>query len=594
MNPGLMSVDYDNAGNRFIIKVPFALNEMARAFPNRKWDGKIKAWSAPAIRVNINHIRDSVPPIVLTQVARDFVNQPVGETGPRSTSLFPVDSIKFKYEPRPYQMSVLHRFYDSDAAAVFADMGTGKSKMVIDMAAAKFKAGTVDLLLIFCPVSLRSNWVEQLEIHCPINFQHYIIGGANTTQTKKRELTNFMTCIPPEKYANKLKIAIVGIESLSSSKAAYVVVKSMFNVFGNIFAVVDESHNIKNPAAKRTKAVIGLTRPAKYRWILTGTALSNGLEDLYSQYHFLNEGIMGVGSFNAFKARYITFGGFENRQIIGYKNVPELMELIKPWTVEIRKRDVLPELPEKIYETRPVKLTPEQRQIYLQTRDSGIADLKSYGTDHKTVFRSILQISLALQQIVGGFMSYFDEERNRHLQEIVPRDKNPKIHALLDILEQTYSSTIIWSKYIEEHRQIAEAIKQVYGPDSAVIYNGTISTEARDEAKHKFLQKEARFFVANPTVGGTGLTLNVSDLVIYYSNSFRLTDRLQSEDRNHRIGQKNAVTYIDIPARGTIDTTIMNAIKKKADLLDFVNSAIRDENAASRLRDLWGEGDDNE
>lgn len=575
-------VGYNKDRNVFVISVPYVLNDLARSFPNRKFSRKVGKWIAPAIRVNVLHIREhsSDGTMVLTESAEEFVRSFSKRSVVPNRIPFPADFV-FKTIPRPYQKQVLDDLWGAPMGAIFADMGLGKSKMAIDMAAARFQRGLLNTLLVICPASLRSNWIEQMEDHCPVPWNHFII---DTTQSKFRvKFDKFLDCVD-----HKLALVAVGVESLSTSKTAIEAVKDVIGYL-RCMVVVDESHNIKNPKAKRTETVSSLASVAPYKWIMTGTSISNGIEDLYAQFNFLDENIMGVGSFEAFKARYVIYGGFENRKVVGYRNVPELMDLIRPWVVELRKKDHLKELPDKMYETRNVTLTPEQKKIYRDVKEQGLLDLKAAGSDVSTTFKSILQVSLALQQIAGGFASHTDDDKHRNITEIVPWERNPKVQELLQIIEGSDSRMIIWAKYTEEIKAVMKALTATYGPKCAVPYYGAVNMAERDANKKAFLSGAARFFVGNPLAGGSGLTLNCSDLVVYYSNSFKMVDRLQSEDRNHRIGQKNAVTYVDIPAKGTIDMTILAALRRKEGMLNFVKDSMRKRTMADEMNEAWGD-----
>lgn len=576
-------VGYNERRNVFVITAPFVLNDLVRTFPNRKFSRKAGKWIAPAIRINVLHIREHLQDgtILLTDTATKFVNDFDTSALKPPRVPFPKDFI-FKTTPRSYQRAVLDELWGASFGAIFADMGVGKSKMAIDMAAARYEHGSIETLLVVCPASLRSNWVEQMADHCPVDWSSFIV---NTRLSKfKDKLDRFLDSL------DRFELITVGVESLSSSRVAVEAVEEVMK-FRKCMVVIDESHNIKNSTAKRTETISALTLNAPYKWIMTGTSIANGIEDLYAQFNFLDENILGVGSYEAFKTRYTVKGGFGNKQIIGYRNVSELMDLIRPWTVEIRKKDVLTELPDKVYETRSVTLTPAQKTVYREVKEQGLLDLRRAGSDYATTFRSILQVSLALQQIAGGFASYQNEEGERQITELVTWERNPKIVELLQVADASSSQMIVWAKYTAEIVAIEKALATTYGPDSVVLYNGSVNMKDRDVNKEKFLSGKARFFVGNPLAGGSGLTLNCSDLVVYFSNSFKMVDRAQSEDRNHRIGQKNAVTYVDLLAKGTIDMTIISALKRKEGMLNFVKDSMRKKSVIEEMNEVWGDGE---
>jgi SNF2 family DNA or RNA helicase len=321
-----------------------------------------------------------------------------------------------------------------------------------------------------------------------------------------------------------------------------------------VMLVVDESSRIKRPSAKRTKEITKFGKYAKYKRIMTGTPITKGPEDSYSQFRFLNPHILGYDSFYSFRARYCIMGGFENRQIVSYQNIDELTRNIEGHSFRVLKKDCL-DLPDKIYQRYPINLSAKQQALYNQLKKSFTAELNEEVLKAPEAITRLLR----LQQIICGWFP--SETESKPIE-----DKNPRLEALKDILSDISSKVIIWARF----RADISLIESMLG-DLAVSYHGGISNDQRVSSVERFQNDpKVRYFIGQPQSGGIGLTLTAADYAIYYSNSFDLETRLQSEDRCHRIGTKNNITYIDIEAPKTIDTKIIKALRDKKSLADIV------------------------
>ena len=348
-----------------------------------------------------------------------------------------------------------------------------------------------------------------------------------------------------------MKIFSFNVEAFVSKKAQAWIETIMRTE--DVMLVVDESSRIKRPGAKRTKFITKVGKQAKYRRILTGTPVTKGPEDVYSQFAFLDPYILGYESFYSFRARYCIMGGYENRQIVAYENVDELTKNIEGHSYRILKKDCL-DLPDKIYQRAYVDLSESQRNLYNRVRDDWVAHYQSETIEAPEAITRLLR----LQQITCG---WFPTENP------IPIDnKNPRLELLKELLGDIDSKVIIWARF----RADLELIESELG-SSAVSYHGGVSNDARAHAVEAF-QKDPKikYFVGQPQSGGIGLTLTAASYAIYYSNSFDLEVRLQSEDRCHRIGTTKNVTYIDIEANKTIDKKIIRALRDKKSLADMI------------------------
>jgi SNF2 family DNA or RNA helicase len=340
--------------------------------------------------------------------------------------------------------------------------------------------------------------------------------------------------------------------------------------------VVDESQRINNPSAKRTQRILGLAELAVSRRIASGTLVANTPLDLFSQYEFLSPGLLGTRSYRAFVAEYAELlppghpllshiGGRGTPQIVKrdakgnpiFRNTQKLSALMSPHTFRVTKEQCL-DLPEKIYQTHYFDLAPAQRRVY----DKLKTELVWFRDDGEIDIFNALTIINKLRQITSGFILV--DGSATQLKESAPR-----MAALTDIVEDTEGQIIVWASFREELRQIAHELKDF----GVVEYHGGISSKAREEAVDQFQSGAARIFVGNPASAGVGLTLTAANTVIYHSCSYSLEERLQSEDRCHRIGTRRPVVYIDLVARGTIDEKIADSLQNKKQIAaDIVNN----------------------
>jgi len=563
-------IEYDAKTSRFIIVSPPWLVDKIRKIPNRRWDARRRVWTAPALRANSEHLLAHFGDCVWAKGAREVAVAAVQRVS-RSVTPFPV-LYPFKTKPRDYQREGLDRAWGKEAFAFYMDMGTGKTKTSLDLFSSYFIDGKVERVLVTTKFSTRRNWEAEIGIHCPVATDVHIL---DTSKVKAFEEWNTKTDAG-------LKFLIVGTESLAAGNAVKYAQKFVDSALA-VGMIVDEAHMIKTHNATRSKNCVTLGKSARYKVVMTGTPIAQGPMDLYMQFEFLDPNIIGVGDFYSFRNRYAVMGGFEGRQVIGYQNMEELIELVSPFVYQVRKDDVLKELPPKIFETRTVELTAEQRRLY---REIAKKDRAVTG-DRGITVNTVLERMLRLQEIVGGIITYernpdiYDGSKFEHSRI---EGKNPKVEELMSIVEENPVSTIVWCRFVEEIQMVTEALVEKYGSNSVVQIYGAISEDVRwDNVSEKFQKGHARFIVGNAATGGVGLNMTKAELVVYFSNSFSFTDREQSEDRAHRIGQTRSVTYIDIVAEDTVDEVVVKALREKKDVSEYVRTSIASRNVDSLM-----------
>jgi len=461
---------------------------------------------------------------------------------------------KFKTKPYAHQLVALEKSVEEKEYGYFMEMGTGKSKVLVDNMAMLYDKGKINGALIIAPKGVYNNWYSsEIPTHLASHIKpKMVLWTASTSKAKEKEYqTLFETGFD-------LHVLIMNVEAFSTKKGeefAYKFLKSHKTLM-----VVDESTTIKTPTSKRTKAILKLSKNAEYRRILTGSPVTKSPLDLYSQCAFLNENLLDHASYYSFRNRYAhmverNFGG-RRVQIVGnYQRLDELEDILKKFSYRVLKEDCL-DLPDKIYIKRNVELTDEQSKAYTTMKSAALALLKGKMATAPHVLTQMMR----LHQITCGHLKNDDGT--------VTELKNNRLNELLDLLDEIEGKAIIWANYIHDIEHITKAIKKKYGDNSIVQYYGAIDANERQEGIKKFQDEEspARFFIGNPQTGGYGITLTAASTVIYYSNGYDLEKRLQSEDRAHRIGQKKSVTYVDFMAEKTVDEKIVKALRKKINI----------------------------
>ncbi len=463
--------------------------------------------------------------------------------------------MKFKYKTQPYehQRVALERSYDKINYGYFMEMGCGKSKVLIDNMAWLYENKKIDTAIVVAPKGVYRNWqVSEIPAHLRDDIKHEVyVWNPNPNKSQKEHLLSGV------EERSKLRILLVNVEGFATPKVRAFVEKF---VRGSTFLLaVDESTTIKNPKAKRTKALVALGKAASFRRILTGSPVTKSPMDLYAQCGFMDKELLGFESYYSFQGRYaITrtqrMGGHSFQQVVGYRNLDELSDKLEGFSYRVTKEDAL-DLPDKVYTVRHVSLTDEQIKHYMTLKNAAIALLDDGGLVSAPAAMTQL---LRLQQVLCGHTMTDDKE----LVEF----KSRRIDAVLETIEEMSGKVIIWSRFRYDIKNIEAALKKAYGSDSTVSYFGDTSDEDRQKAIQSFQFGDARFFVANPQTAGYGLTLTAATNVIYYANDFNLETRVQSEDRCHRIGQKNTVTYVDLVSKGTVDEHIVQSLRAKIDL----------------------------
>jgi SNF2 family DNA or RNA helicase len=464
---------------------------------------------------------------------------------------------QFKTKPYDHQRKALTDSWAAEFYALFMEMGTGKSKVAVDNMALLYEMGKIKAALIVAPKGVYDNWVQgEIPVHLPDRIERRVLRWTpKKTQRYEEDLRDFIL-----DRENHLKVFVMNVEAFSTPRGFEAAQAFLYQNPDNMM-IVDESTTIKNRKAQRTKNIVKLRDMSKYRRILTGSPITKSPMDLFSQCDMLSEKCLGFNSYFAYQARYAnvqkrTMGHRSFQQIVGYRRLDELSEKLDKFSNRVLKKDCL-DLPEKVYIRRNVELTPEQDRLYIQMKKLALAKME---TGELATTASVLTQIMRLQQICCGHFQPDDED----IREI----KNNRLSTLMEVVEETQGKVIIWATYTHDILKIQRELAREYGEDSVATYYGATPQDDRQQIVTRFQNASdpLRFFVGQPKTGGYGITLTAANTTIYFSNSYDLEIRLQSEDRAHRIGQTNKVTYIDLVSPDTVDEKIREALRNKIDV----------------------------
>ena len=461
---------------------------------------------------------------------------------------------KFKTKPYAHQIKALEMSWDKPYFAYFMEMGTGKSKVLIDNISMLYDNGKINGVLIVAPKGVVKNWYEsEIPTHLVDHIEHKtVLWQSLITKTQQKEMDSLF------ETGEDLHILIMNVEALSTKKGVDFAQKFLFS--HRALMAIDESTTIKNPEAKRTKNICQLGLATKYNRILTGSPVTKSPLDLYKQCEFLMPGLLGHESYYTFRTRYAVmrtanFSGRSVQIVVGYQRLDELSEKLKAFSYRVLKDECL-DLPKKTFMKRVVTLTPDQLKVYKEMSRLALANFNGKMMTTATVLTQLMR----LQQITCG--NFIADDGTMH--ELATN----RLPELMDLLDEIEGKVVIWANFQRDVHRIIEAINKEYGPDSFVDYYGLTPQEDRQKNIKKFQDpnSKVKFFIGTTQTGGYGITLTAASTMIYYSNGYDLEKRQQSEARIDRIGQERPMTYIDIICENTVDTRIVKALRKKVNI----------------------------
>lgn len=473
---------------------------------------------------------------------------------------YPVKANLYKHQIRGANMA-LRAFGALDAKTPgggfgeLFEMGCGKTLTTIAVAGALYNLGKIDRVLVVAPTSVCSVWPHDLNQFATFPWEARVLLGDKKKRLKAlNELGNW-----PFKA---LRIAVINYESTHREG-----IFEALAAYKPDLIVCDESQRIKNPSAAQSKALHKLGDAAPFRMILSGTPVQNNAVDLYSQYRFLDPAVYGA-NFYAFKNRYCIMGGYGQHQIVGYRNMDELVEKEHSVAYRVTKEECL-DLPQQTFINRYVQFTDTEQAIYEQLRKSSFLELE---TGENVTATTILTMYLRLMQLTGGFLTADESTRPKQVN-------TAKLDALADIVDDYVvdagKKLVIFARFRAEIAAIENLLrlrKIQYGS----IY-GDVPMEERGKIVEDFqTNPDTKVFVAQIQTAGLGITLHAASTAVFYSYDYNYANYAQALARIHRIGQHLPVTYIHLVVDGSIDEKILAALENKEDMAKTVVDSWRE------------------
>lgn len=490
-----------------------------------------------------------------------------------------------------YQLVPTKNAIQSEGYALFMEQGTGKTPVVIavtcnEAPAVHAKEKRMYRVLIVCPLSVRSNWIDEYEKFATCHGKVTALRGGEVKRVKQ-----LIDALAPSN-GEEFTVVVMSYETMAR------MAESLATIEWDLVAL-DEGHYIKRYETKRAKGAMIIRDSAKKRMILTGTPIANTPLDIYSQLEFLGKGWSGFMSWKNFKSFY---GVWEKTQhgdkLVALQNMPFMKERLARLSYIVTKKEVLPDLPDKVYDVYEVEMTKRQKDVYEELRRSLMLQAEQALNDtskpRQLVVQNVLTQLLRLSQITSGFVSWdpvIDPDGNvleeRELEFFNP---NPKLDALVEIMKEKSPNdkTIIWAHWVPDIRAIHARL--THEGIKGVMYYGSVKQDDRETNKHAFNKDDSVKYIAGSAgSGGAGLNLLGYDFtlpedqqgetnanhVIYYSQDWSHPKRSQSEDRAHRRGTREPVRYTDLVVPGTIDEEIRARVLKKR-MMAFEVSDVRE------------------
>lgn len=561
--------------------------EAVRDMPGRKkWVERTLHFEPSA--ANIEHLKAKLPEVEWVDEAgrlQEIENLRAAEQVAREQkrkALPPeaAKAFKFKRPPRDVQLRDFMLYRDLPFFGLFYEMGIGKSKVICDIAAHKWATGEIDcLLIVVWPSGLSKQWINKA---IPADLPDWVERECDWYSPARRKRFADSLFEP----SGKLRILAMNIEALSSESGREVAQR--FCQSGKCMTVVDESEKIKTPGVARTKAAFKLRDESVVRAILSGTPIPKGLQNLWAQMTFLSPDVLGYNSYYTFRSRYCELAQAPGAprgamKITGYRNVKELWDKIDAHCSRVLTKDCM-DVPANIMIERHIEMTKEQKKLYLEMSDKFVSEIEMEGGGAIKADAAIVRI-MRLQQILCGHVpvQIFSEDEEFPESKMIRIPSN-RAQAAVDVWEENgYCKMVVWGRFRMDMVLLKEAFEKHIKENAKHFrenniraqifrYDGSIKSNDRYAVLEGFMKSKEGVFLATQSTGGTGLDgLQCADLVAFYSNSFKSSERWQAEARTggaRRVDVGGHCRYVDLIVPKSIDTHILKVLKSNKDIAD--------------------------
>lgn len=551
------------------LRAGFHDKELCRSITGRKWSKALRCWLVPAHPDVVTEVARTFPSIRIDEGVIALTERMAEQTAAVQAAkeagwqdAVPVAEMPITVKPFQHQVLGFNIGIQLPHHALWMEMGTGKTLTEVAILGRRYLDGRLRRVLIVAPSSVVPVWPREFEAFARFPTDVRPLEGAvakrkkllaEWPQPEERDVTRFGQ-VTPETLRSPLQVAVVNYEAVRLMREE---IAHWLKAVDGSAIVCDESQRIKTPSSQQSKALHFLGRVVDYTAVLTGTPVTQAPMDVFSQYKFLDPAIFGH-VFSTFRARHAIMGGFEGREIIGYRSLDDLQRKALSVAFRVTKEECL-DLPEQIDVQRFVSLEDDAKRTYDKIAKDMVAELEEGGAEITT--QNVLTKLLRLQQITGGFVR--DDEGVDHAVSTA------KLRELADVLDETQGKVVVFARFREEIKAITTMLED-RGLSPARIWGDTPMGERGSQVERFQTDPECRAFVAQIQTAGLGITLTAASTAVFYSLDFSFANYDQARSRLHRIGQTNRVTNVHLLAKGTVDEAVMRALKRKRNVADAV------------------------
>lgn len=539
---------------RLVFDGTYQEGQVVKYVEGRRWWPEERVWELPLRDGIVEEVAVSLPGVevapevykamqqrhlsaqILTQIKLDIAGAE------------PIKPMPIKAQPFKHQVAAYNFGLQTDNPAYLMEQGTGKTLTALAVVGRRFLDGQIKRVLIVAPAAVVPVWPKEFAEYADFDYDVLSLEGPVKARIKALEAWQ------PSLF---LQVAVINYEATWR-------MEDELCLWHPDMIICDESQRIKTPSSAQSKCLHRLGRLAKYRLILTGTPVTQGPMDFFSQYKFLDPSIFGT-NYASFKARYMIMGGFEGRQVIGYQRMPELIAKAHSVAFRVTKVEAL-DLPEQIDQTLYCELEPKARRIYNDLLRESVTELDN---ERVITAANVLSRLLRLSQLTGGYIGSGDA-----VDEVS--------HAKLKLLDDTLTDllhagkkVVVFARFTAEISAIRRLLEDKRAGYAWIA--GEVAQNTRGEEVRRFQENDdCRVFIAQTRTAGLGITLTAADTAIFYSLDYSFADYDQARCRIHRIGQKNSCTYIHLLAKGTVDEKVLRILQQKRSVADDVVDHWRD------------------
>lgn len=508
-----------------------------------RWDSVGKAWKIPATIANAMSLRLAVQERGYKLLGDSAMANLIRAAKKQSTAAVEVKAsgtldqpARRVYDAWRHQLEAYNFAAGVDSAMLNMEMGTGKTKVVIDVMQ---NDPDIRVAVVLCPTSVVGVWQREIQKHGSQNIGWNVPVLKGSVAKRAEQIGK--------------AIAVAGSDTtvlVLNYEAAWR--EPMAKVLKDLrpdLTVFDEIHKIKSPGGRASRYCQMLGAASAKRLGLTGTMMPRSPLDVYGQFRALNPGVFGTSNAR-FKARYAVTGGYMGYEVVGYRNEQELRDKIQFMTYEVGA-DVL-DLPDATHVYRECDWNNATgKKAYRDLLNEFYAEVDSGTT---TASNALVKL-LRLRQLTGGYLTQDDGQ-------VVSVD-TAKQNMLHDTLEDFGDEpAVVFCQFTRDIDAVKAAGKK--------LGKTVLELSGRIKQNHEFQSGEGDILAVQIQAGGVGIDLTRARYCVYYSIGFNMGEYLQSLARVHRPGQNRPVTYVHLIMRGTVDQQVYNALESRASLIDAV------------------------